>query len=436
MGFQQGITADYDDLAPTSHLQEDENPFATTMASFDQAAGKLGLDPGLYAMLRKPDREIQVSVPVPRDDGTLEVYEGYRVQHNAGLGPYFGPLRLQPTLKIDDLRAIAGWMTWKCAVLNIPFGGAAGGIRINTARHSRGEIERAVRRYVSVLVSDVGQDRDIFSSDVGTEEVVMAWAMDTVSMHSRFTENAVVTGKPLALGGTIGHSNSVARGLREVIGPALALSGLPARGAKFVIQGAGQRGGNLAQLLAEEGQTVVGLSDVHGGLYNERGLDVVPLIAWRAERGDLRGVQGDFERISNEEMMTRPCDVFIPCAVANAIHMRNAPRLQARLVIEGAYGCVSARADRVLDERGVFVVPDILASGGGSIVNYFEWVQNRSGYYWNEETVRERLARFVREAWDEVVAVQSEQRVRMRLAAHMVAVRRVALADRLRGIYA
>ena len=436
MGFQQGITADYDDLAPTSHLQDDENPFATTMASFDQAAEKLGLDPGLYAMLRKPDREIQVSVPVPRDDGTLEVYEGFRIQHNAGLGPYFGPLRLQPTLKIDDLRAIAGWMTWKCAVLNIPFGGSAGGIRINTARHSRGEIERAVRRYVSVLVSDIGQDRDIFSSDVGTEEVVMAWAMDTVSMHSRFTENAVVTGKPLALGGTLGHSNSVARGLREVIAPALAMSGLPARGARFVIQGAGKRGGNLAQLLAEDGQTVVGLSDVHGGLYNERGLDVRPLIAWRAEHGDLRAVQGDFERISNEEMMTRPCDVFIPCAVANAIHMRNAPRLQARLVIEGAYGCVSARGDRVLDERGVFVVPDILASGGGSIVDYFEWVQNRSGYYWNEETVHERLARFVREAWDEVAAVQSEQRVRMRLAAHMVAVRRVALADRLRGIYA
>lgn len=434
--LRESIAADYDDLAPTSHLQEDENPFGTMMASFDQAADKLGLDPDLYAILRKPDREIQVSVPVPRDNGGLSLYEGYRVQHNAGLGPYFGPLRLLPTLKIDDLRAIAGWMTWKCAVLNIPFGGAAGGIRINPARHSRGEVERAVRRYVSVLGSDVGPDRDIFSSDVATDEVVMAWVMDTVSMHARHTENAVVTGKPLSLGGTIGHANSVARGLREVLGPALALAGLPARGARIQIQGAGLRGGNLAQLLSADGQTIVGLSDIHGALYNERGLDIPPLIAWRAEHGSLREVPGDFERITNEEMLARPCDVFIPCAVAHALHMRNAPKLQARLVVEGAYGTVSTRGDRVLEQRGVTVVPDILASGGGALVNYFEWVQNRSGLAWNEEMISERLARFMREAWDEVIAVHAEHQVRLRLAAQMVAVRRVALADRLRGIYA
>ena len=434
--FQETLTADYDDLAPTTHLQEDENPFATMMASFDQAATKLGLDPDLFAILRKPDREIQVSIPLPRDDGGIAVYEGWRIQHNAGLGPYFGPLRLQPTLKIDDLRAIAGWMTWKCAVLNIPFGGSAGGIRINPARHSRGEIERAVRRYVAVLVSDIGPDHDIFSSDVATDQTVMAWVMDTVSMHSRFTENAVVTGKPLSLGGTIGHVNSVARGLREVIGPALAMTGLPERGARIMIQGAGMRGGNLAQLLHADGQRVVGLSDIHGALYAEKGLDVPALVAWRAEHGDLRGARGAFDRITNEEMLERPCDVFIPCAVANSIHMRNASTLQARLVVEGAYGSVSARGDRVLEERGIHLVPDILASGGGSIVNYFEWVQNRSGFYWNEETIQERLARFMHEAWAEVDAVRVEHNVRMRVAAHMVAVRRVSQADRLRGIYA
>lgn len=427
---------DYDDLAPAGLHLEDENPFSTMMSSFDEAADKLGLDPDVYAILRKPDREIQISVPVPLDDGTLAVFDGYRVQHNAGLGPYFGPLRLQADLSLDELRALAGWMTWKCAVLSIPFGGSAGGIRLQTKRHSRVEIERAVRRYVSCLLSDIGPDRDIFSSDVATDESVMAWVMDTVSMHARYTENAVVTGKPRELGGTLGHNGSVAQGLRLILKPALALCGLPKSGVKIIIQGAGMRGSSLAQALLADGHTIVGLSDIHGALYNEKGLDIPPILASRDQRGDLRGAPGKYERITNEEMLSRPCDVFIPCAVAGSIHLRNARTVQMKLIVEGAHASVSARADRILAERGITVVPDILASGGGAVVNYFEWVQNRAGYSWQPDVVQHRLERFMQNAWNEVSQIASEQDVRLRMAAHMVAVRRVSQADRLRGIYA
>jgi glutamate dehydrogenase (NAD(P)+) len=431
----QGVL-DYDDLAPAGLHVEDEHPFSTMMSSFDEAADKLGLDPDVYSILRKPDREIQVSVPVPLEDGTLAVFDGYRVQHNAGLGPYFGPLRLQSDLTIDELRALAGWMTWKCAVLSIPFGGAAGGIRLNAKRMSRVEVERAVRRYVSSLLADIGPDRDIFSSDVATDESVMAWVMDTVSMHARFTENAVVTGKPLELGGTVGHVGSVAQGLRLILKPALALCGLPSSGVRIMIQGAGMRGGNLAQALLADGHTIVGLSDVHGALYNEKGLDIPAILASRDVRGDLRNAPGKYERITNEEMLSRPCDVFMPCAVAGSIHLRNARTVQLKLIIEGAHASVSRRADKILAERGITVVPDILATGGGAIVNYFEWVQNRAGYTWQPEQLQNRLARFMHTAWDEVSQIAVEQNVPLRMAAHMVAVRRVSQADRLRGIYA
>ncbi len=406
------------------------------MSSFDEAADKLGLDPDVYAILRKPDREVQISLPVHLDDGTLAVFEGYRVQHNAGLGPYFGPLRIQRGLKMDELRALAGWMTWKCAVLNIPFGGSAGGIRMSAMRHTRGEVERAVRRYVSGLMQDVGPERDIFSSDVATDEEIMAWVMDTVSMHMRQTENAVVCGKPLTLGGTYGHADSVAQGLRAVLGPAMRLAGIPAKGARVIVQGAGMRGGVLAEALVADGHKVVGISDVHGAFYHERGLDVPTLLRHRSETGSLRGAKGTFDRISNEEMLVRDCDVLIPCAVAGTIHLRIARKVAARMIVEGAHGAVSSRAERVLTDRGTMVVPDILATGGGAVVNYFEWVQNRAGYSWNEQTVRERLLRFMTDAWNEVEALAKEQNVRLRMAAHMLAVKRVSAADRLRGVYA
>lgn len=431
---QRTFGAEFDDLAPSTQTS-DENPFATMMASFDAAAARLGLDPDLYAILRKPDREIHVSLPTPLDDGTMAVFDGFRVQHNAGKGPYFGPLRLQGALSMDELRALAGWMTWKCSLLDIPFGGSAGGIRIDPAKHSDVELERAVRRFVSMLVTDVGQDRDIFSSDRATDDRVMAWVMDTVSMHSRFTVNAVVCGKPLELGGTLGNADAVAQGIRVLLKRALPLAGLPAQGARIAIQGFGSRGANLTRLLSGE-HVIVGLSDVHGALYSEKGLDPQPILEWGERHGSLRECRGAFERITNEEMLRGPCDVFIPCAVDTTVNRKVAPLMQARLVVEAAHGSITANADRILAERGVTVVPDILATGGGAIVNYFEWVQNRAGYSWPLERVQKRMARMLDDAWEEMESIANEQKVPLRTAAHMSAVRRVAQADRVRGLYA
>ena len=427
---------DVDELAPQTFSVEDENPFATMMAGFDEAADRIGLDPDVYTMLRNPDREIRVSLPTQLDDGRLAVFDGWRVQHNAGLGPYFGPLRLQRSLRVEELRAIAGWMTWKCAVLNIPFGGSAGGIRISPGRHTRGEVERVVRRYVASMMADVGPDRDVFSSDVATDEQIMAWIMDTVSMHERATQNAVVCGKPMALGGSHGHASSVAEGIRTLLVPALEFAGIARRPARIIIQGAGMRGGNLASLLAQDGHRIIGLSDVHGALYNADGLDVASLLRHRAEYGSLRGAEGDFERITNEEMLVKECEALIPCAAAGTVHLRVARQLQAAMIIEGAHGAVSSRADRILAERKIRVVPDILATGGGAVVNYFEWVQNRRGFNWDAQTVHSRLVGVMGDAWKEVSQLAQEQNCRLRMAAQMLAVRRVSNADRLRGVYA
>ncbi|HJP02547.1 MAG TPA: Glu/Leu/Phe/Val dehydrogenase [Planctomycetota bacterium] len=426
----------HDEVLPNTPLLDDETPFATMMSSFDEAATELGIDAAEYAVLRKPDREVAVSVPAQLDDGGLTVFDGYRIQHNAGLGPFLGPLRLQRDLKIDELRAIAGWMTWKCAVLNVPFGGSAGGIRLDPRAHSPGEIERAVRRYTASLLGDVGAERDVFTPDVGTDERVMAWIMDTISNHARVTENAAVTGKPTGLGGSVGHEDAVAQGLRVVMRLAIQLFDLPVGGLRVVIQGAGCVGGNLARILHTDGHRVCGISDVHGAFFAPAGLDIPQILAWRAAHGSLQDCPGDFERISNEELMVRPCHVLVPCATANAIHSRNAGAVQAKLIIEGAHGPVSARADHMLEGRGIPVVPDILANGGGVVMSYLEWVQNRMGWYWIEAVVDKRLRRFMTEAWRAVLKAQRKHDVRLRMAASIVAVQRVAKADALRGLYA
>ena len=431
---QKTFGTEFDDLAPSTHTP-DENPFATMMASFDAAAARLGLDPDLYTILRKPDRELHVALPTRLDDGTLAVFDGYRVQHNSGKGPYFGPLRLQAGLTLDELRALAGWMTWKCSLLDIPFGGSAGGIRIDPEKRSDAEIERAVRRFVSMLVGDIGPDHDVFSSDRATDDRVMAWVMDTVSMHARFTENAVVCGKPLALGGTLGNTDAVAQGIRLLLEQALPLAGLPAHGARIMIQGFGSRGGNLTRLLSGE-HVIVGISDVHGALYSEKGLDAKPILDWGRQHGNLRDCKGEFDRITNEEMLRRNCDVFIPCAVDTTVNRKVAPALKAKLVVEAAHASITSNADKILEERGVVVVPDILATSGGAIVNYFEWVQNRVGYAWSLERVNKRLARMLGDAWTATTAIAAAQKVPLRMGAHMLAVQRVAEADQVRGLYA
>jgi glutamate dehydrogenase (NAD(P)+) len=425
-----------DELLPSTPELDAESPFATMMSLFDEAATRLGVDPVEYAILRKPDREVAVSVPVRLDDGTLAVFDGYRIQHNQGLGPFIGPMRLSKDIRIDELRALAAWMTWKCAVMNIPFGGAAGGIRINARRRSRSELERAVRRYSADILDVIGPDRDIITPDVACDEEVMAWVMDTVSTHERHTESAAVTGKPPELGGIPNHHEGVAHGLRVILRLALAQFGIDADRPRVMIQGAGTVGGNLARLLHAQGFRVCGISDVSGALVNDGGLDIPAILAWREEHATLAGFQGSFDSVTNEEMLAMDSDVLVPCAVANAINSRNADGVSARMIVEGAHGPVSARADRVLHERGIPVVPDILANAGGVLTNYFEWVQNRQGMSWLDAVRAKRLTRFMTEGWNAVIGAAEEHSVRMRMAAHMLAVERVAEADELRGVYA
>lgn len=427
---------DMDDLLPSTPLLDEESPFATMMASFDEAAAELGIERDVYALLRKPDREISISVPVRLDNGTMAVFDGYRIQHNAGLGPFLGPLRLEKGLKVDELRALAAWMTWKCAVLNIPFGGSAGGIRINAPRHSDGEIERTVRRYTASLSADIGADRDVFAPDVQADERIMAWIVDTVSTHARVTCNAAVTGKPTSMGGTLGHEDAVAQGLRVILRLATERYKLPNQPLKIVIQGAGTVGGNLARLLHADGHQIVGISDVSGALLSKNGLDIPSVLQWRADCGPLDEYTGPCERATNQELLATECDVLIPCAVANALNSRNAERVRTKLLIEGAHGPTSDKADRIIHGNGVPVVPDILANGGGVVMSYFEWVQNRMGYAWIHPVINKRLRRFMTEAWNSSTTMTDNENVRLRMAANMLSVKRVAEADKLRGIYA
>ena len=428
------------DVLPSTPELDEESPFATMMSLYDEAAAQIGIDPSNYAILRKPDREIRLAIPIPLDSGGWTVLDGFRVQHNQGLGPFLGPMRLQPNLRLDDLRALAGWMTWKCAVLNVPFGGAAGGIRINTRRRSSAEVERAVRRYAADLVGLIGPDQDVLTPDIGVDENAMAWVMDTVSTHERHTETGVVTGKPIGLGGTHLSEEAVALGLRVILNLALARYKLNDADARIVIQGAGIVGGNLARVLHAEGYRVTAISDLQGGVFSEEGLDIPSILNWRNSHGTLAGYADAHsdcsEAISNQELLALPCEVLVPCATANTIHSRNARDVRAKLIVEGAHGPVSARADRILHEMEVPIVPDILANAGGVVSDYFEWVQNRQGLSWIVPVVHKRLVRFMTEAWNAVSAMQLEHGVRMRMAANMLAVQRVAQADKLRGIYA
>jgi len=423
-------------LMPTTPMLDDESPFASMMAVFDDAARRLGIDMGEYQILRKPEREITVAVPVRMDDGSVRVFDACRVQHNAGLGPFTGPLRISPDLRLDELRALAAWMTLKCALVGVPLGGAAGGIRLNPEKVSRAELQRAVRRYTASLLDVIGPERDVFTPDLGTDEQVMAWVMDTVSDHLRHTVSAVVTGKPESLGGSLGSKDAVAQGLRVIFKLACERWSLPRTGATIVIQGCGEVGGNLARILHEGGQKVIALSDINGALYNPEGLDIPSVLANYAERGSLLSHRGEHQLISNKDMLELECDALFPCAVPNAIHSGNSLRIQAKVIIEGAHGPVSHKADAVLFERAIPVVPDILANAGGVVLSYFEWVQNRQGMSWLEVVIAKRLRRFMTDAWVAVINSMETHDVTLRMAANMEAVRRVAAADALRGIYA
>jgi len=413
----------------------EENPFEAMMSRFDYAAEKLNLERGLYKILRHPEKQIIVSVPVPRDNGEIDVYTGYRVLYNTSRGPAKGGIRFDLNVSLDEVKALAAWMTWKCAVVNIPFGGAKGGVICDPTTMSIGELERLTRRYTSAIIETLGPDSDVPAPDVNTNERVMAWIMDTYSMHKRHTVTAVVTGKPVAMGGSLGRREATGRGCMFMTREALKRLGMPMCGAKVAVQGFGNVGPVAAHLLQQQGATIVAVSDKSGGLYNASGLDVPDVLKWAAEKKLLSGY-AKAEAISNEQLLTLPCEVLLPAALENVITSANAGDVQARIICEGANGPTTAGADKILEEKGVFVIPDILANAGGVTVSYFEWVQDRGGYFWDEDTVNQRLERIMVTSFDEVATMASRNGVSNRIGAYMLAIERVAAVHRLRGLYA
>ncbi|HEX6964495.1 MAG TPA: Glu/Leu/Phe/Val dehydrogenase [Gemmatimonadaceae bacterium] len=415
-------------------LNED-NPFEEMMSRFDHAAELLDLEPGLYKILRTPEKQITISIPVQMDNGDIEVFTGYRVLHNTSRGPAKGGIRFDSQVNLDEVKALAAWMTWKCAVVNIPFGGAKGGVICDPLTLSVGELERITRRYTAGIMNTLGPDSDVPAPDVNTNERVMAWVMDTYSMHMRHTVNAVVTGKPIEMGGSLGRKEATGRGCMMVTRAALEHLGLKVEGTTVAVQGFGNVGSTAAKLLAEQGCKIVAIGDRSGAVHNPNGVDIADAIAYVKEHKSLEGyAKGD--RISNADLLTLDVDVLVPAALENVITRKNAHDVKAKIICEGANGPTTAPADAILDEKGVFVIPDILANAGGVTVSYFEWVQDRGGYFWTEETVNERLGRIMTKSFADVLDLSQRHKVNMRTAAYMLSISRVAAVHRLRGIYA
>ncbi|HEY4321164.1 MAG TPA: Glu/Leu/Phe/Val dehydrogenase [Gemmatimonadales bacterium] len=413
----------------------EENPFEAMMSRFDDAATRLKLEPGLYKVLRAPEKQIIVSVPVARDNGEIEVFTGIRVLHNTSRGPAKGGIRFDLKVSLDEVKALAAWMTWKCAVVNLPFGGAKGGIICDPSTMSDREMEKMTRRYTSAIIDTLGPESDVPAPDVNTNERVMAWIMDTYSMHKRHTVTGVVTGKPIAMGGSLGRKDATGRGCLVVTLAALARKKMKARGATVAVQGFGNVGSTAARLMSDAGMTVIAVSDKSGGVYNPKGLDVADCLKWVGEKR-LLDAYPKGKHITNEELLELKCDVLVPAALENVITSKNADKIQARIICEGANGPTTAQADAILDRKGIYVVPDILANAGGVTVSYFEWVQDRGGYFWDEKTVNERLEKIMTESFAEVSAMSDEHKVSMRIGAYMLAISRVAAMHRMRGLYA
>ncbi|MDZ4675698.1 MAG: Glu/Leu/Phe/Val dehydrogenase [Gemmatimonadota bacterium] len=412
-----------------------ENPFEEMMARFDDAARLLNLEPGLYKVLRKAEKQIIVSVPVLMDNGETEVFTGIRVLYNTSRGPGKGGIRFDMAVTLDEVTALAAWMTWKCAVVNVPFGGAKGGVICDPSQMSAGELERLTRRYTANIIEILGPDSDVPAPDVNTNERVMAWIMDTYSMHKRHTVTAVVTGKPIEMGGSHGRREATGRGCMIVTREALKKLGLPVEGTRVAVQGFGNVGSVSANLMAREGMRIIAVSDKGVGLYNPEGLDI-PDVLEHVRQHRFLSSYTKAEQITNAELLTLDCDVLVPAALENVITSKNAAQIRARIITEGANGPTTAKADAILAEKGVHVVPDILANAGGVTVSYFEWVQDRGGYFWDEEMVNQRLERIMVESFAAVAAMADQHTVTMRTAAYMVAISRVAAVHRLRGMYA
>jgi glutamate dehydrogenase (NAD(P)+) len=416
-------------------MASEHSVFAAMLQEFEGAARLLNLDPGIWKILTKPKRQIIVACPVQMDNGTIEVFTGFRVQYNITLGPAKGGIRFHPAVTLDEVAALAGWMTWKCAVAQLPFGGGKGGIICDPAKMSRREIEALTRRYTAEIVDAIGPEKDVPAPDVNTNEQIMAWFMDTYSMHVGHTSTAVVTGKPVEMGGSLGRREATGRGVTIIARESARHLGFDLKGARVAVQGFGNVGSVAADLLTVLGARIVAVTDWKSGVFNDKGLDIKKLLAHNEQDGTVEGF-ADAEPISNEQLFKLDVDVLIPAAIEEQITASNVRDIKAKLIVEGANGPTTPEAHKHLHERGVFVVPDILANAGGVTVSYFEWVQDRHGYFWEEHEVNYRLEAKMCQAFNAVLETAQKYNVDMRVAAYIVAINRVATVTRLRGMYA
>jgi glutamate dehydrogenase (NAD(P)+) len=419
----------------TLSLEHELNPWEAQQARFNFAAQKLNLDEGLWKILQYPSREIIVHIPVSMDDGRLEVFTGFRVQHSIARGPAKGGVRYSPEVTLDEVRALASWMTWKCAVVNIPFGGAKGGIIVDPKKLSKSELEKLTRRYTAELIEFLGPEKDVPAPDVNTNEQTMAWMMDTYSMHMRQTVTAVVTGKPINIGGSRGRREATGRGVMIVCDEAIRELRMNRDTTRVIIQGFGNVGSNAAKLMADSGYKIIGIAEYDGGLYNPRGINIDDLLKHKERTRSVTGFAGA-EAADSSQLLVTDCDILIPAAIENVITSQNADDIKAKIVCEGANGPTTAAADEILADKKIFIIPDILANAGGVTASYFEWVQDRQGFFWKESVVNKELEFILKSSFEEVVRFSHEHNVNNRIAAYMLAIQRVAHTITVRGIYA
>jgi glutamate dehydrogenase (NAD(P)+) len=422
-------------MFPQPYEEFNTSTFRLAVAQFEEAADRLDLDPRLRERLKLPQRTLIVSVPIRMDDGSVKVFEGYRVQHDTALGPSKGGIRFHPEVNLGEVAALAMWMTWKCALVGLPYGGAKGGVRVAPEKLTLPELERLTRRYTAEIAPLIGPEEDIPAPDVGTNAQVMAWMMDTYSQQVGYAVPSVVTGKPLSIGGSLGREDATGRGVVEVILEALQRLNMKMADATAVIQGFGNVGMHTAKILHQAGAKVIGVSDAKGGVYNPRGLDIPALISRYSSKTRPLTDCGVGEPVTNEDLLQLPCTVLVPAALSEQITLSNAGKLRCRILAEGANGPTTLEADRILEDQGIFIIPDILANSGGVIVSYFEWVQGVQKYFWNEQDIRDRLHDIITSAFQRTVQFAASRKVSMRMAALMSGIDKIAQAHLARGLY-
>ena len=418
--------------APESHLRE--NPFLLAQQQLQKVADTFGIDDRLVEVLKQCKKTVEVSIPTSMDDGSVRAFAGYRVTHNVSRGPSKGGIRYHPDVTQDEVKALAMWMTWKCSLMGLPFGGAKGGVVCDPKSMSQRELERMTRRFTSEIINEIGPEKDIPAPDVGTNAQTMAWIFDTYSMNKGHSVLGVVTGKPLTIGGSLGREEATARGATFCLESALEKNGRSMQGLRVAVQGFGNVGAYFAKFIAEQGATVIAISDTSGGIYNPNGLDVAAAFAHKRGGGSLSELKGG-EHITNDELIALDCDVFAPCALEQVVTAENADQVKARVVVEGANGPLTPAADEILEGNGVMILPDVLANAGGVVVSYFEWVQGLQEYFWKEDEVNARLNSIITRAFDETWATYEARKTSMRMAAYGLAVQRVAEATVTRGLY-